>query len=113
MRKPVRVKKGRSKYRNVKVTIDGVRFDSKREAARYADLKNQMQAGVIRDLQIHPRLTLKIGGVKICDYLPDFVYVECETGRKVTEDVKGVLTAVYRLKKKLVKALLGIDITEV
>jgi len=50
---------------------------------------------------------------KVGEYRADFRYVEARTGKLIIEDVKGVKTAVYRLKKKLFEALYGIEITEV
>lgn len=53
-------------------------------------------------------------GIKICVYIADYIYIE--NGRSVVEDVKSAFTAklpVYRLKKKLLSALLGIEIREV
>lgn len=94
-----------SKYRNVKTVIDNITFDSRAEARRYAELKLLMDAEIIDNLQVHPRYLIddpftqdgkRYGAVY---YIPDFVY--CERGSTVAEDVKGVRTAVYVLKKRL------------
>ena len=100
-----------TKYHAVKTTIDGIRFDSKAEAARYNVLKLLERNGNISLLVIHPVYPLVVMGQKVGKYIADFEYVD-EFGREVVEDVKGVKTPVYRLKKKLVKALYGIDILE-
>lgn len=103
-----------SKYRNVKTVLDGVTFDSKKEAARYAHLKLMEKSGVISDLELQPRYPITIGAQKVCTYVADFRYQQ--DGKTIVEDVKSAYTAkqpVYRLKKKLVKAVYGIDITEV
>lgn len=104
---------GMSKYRNTPTTVDGIRFDSKKEAYRYGTLKLLLAAGSIRDLEIHPPYPLVVNGVKVGRYVADFRYTDVGTGKQVVEDVKGVRTAVYKLKKKLVAALHGIDVVEI
>jgi len=83
-------------------------FDSKAEATRYLELKFQAQQGFITELCWQPTLDITVNGLRICTVIPDFSYVEA--GNLVYEDVKGVRTAVFNLKKKLAKAVLGIDI---
>lgn len=100
----------RSKFGAIKTTIDGVTFDSKKEAARYQDLKLLLKANQISELELQPKFRLEVNGVKICTYIADFRYKE--NGKLVTEDVKGVKTPAYNLKKKLVKALYGVEIFE-
>lgn len=107
MREPVN-----SKYRNDPQVIDGVRFDSKREAARYVELKALAKAGLISDLELQPRFPLTVNGVKCGAYVADFRYRDGE-GREVVEDVKGVRTPFYILKSKLVRALHGVEVVEV
>ena len=105
-----------NKYRNVTTERDGVMFASKKEAARYQELKVQQHAGWIRDLIVQPRFPLIVNEVKIAVYIADFQYVECETGQTVVEDCKGgrgTITPVYRLKKKLMFALYLLDVVEV
>jgi len=101
-----------TKYRAVPVTIDGIRFASKAEARRYTDLLLMERGGAIRDLELQPRYPLVVNGVKVGTYVADFRYVD-EAGRVVVEDVKGVRTAVYRIKRLLMRALYGIEIEEV
>lgn len=103
------------KYRNIPTELDGYRFDSKREARRYQDLKLLVLAGEISDLcaeKLELRFDLSVNGMKICTYEADFRYKDKDEN-VVVEDSKGVRTPVYRLKKKLMKALLGIEIQEV
>ena len=95
-----------AKYHNTPVVIDGLRFDSKRELARYRELVLLRDAGVISDLVIHPRYTVMDGynrkdgtHVTAITYVGDFEYIE--NGQKVVEDVKGVETQVFRIKRKL------------
>lgn len=101
----------RSKYGAKPVIINGVRFDSKREAERWGILLLRERAGEIRDLSRQVRIPIVINGIKVCDYYADSSYVETATGEKVFEDVKGYLkNPVFLLKKKLVKACYGVDI---
>lgn len=99
-----------SKYKAVKVEIDGIKFDSKKEGRRYRQLKLLEKAGEISNLSLQPRFDLIVNGAKCGFYKADFKYTE--NGKEVIEDVKGMLTPVYRLKKKLVKAIYNIDIFE-
>ena len=103
--------KARAKYRNKKTVVDGIKFDSQREATRYSVLKIMQAAGVISDLRLQVPYVITVNGLKICKYVADFVYVD--RGREVVEDVKGMKTPTYNLKKKLMKAVHGIEIQEV
>lgn len=102
----------RAKYRNVRVEIDGRKFDSKAEGARYVELKRQQEAALVFNLQCQVRYSLDVAGVHICDYVADFVYVDID-GSRVVEDVKGVRTRDYSIKAKLMKAIHGITVREV
>lgn len=84
--------------------------DSAREAARCGDLRLMEKGGLIADLLNQPIFRIEVNGVHVCDYKADFSY--WENGDTVIEDVKGVRTAVYRLKRKLMKAAHGIAIRE-
>lgn len=96
----------RHKYNAQPTIIDGIRFDSKKEARRYVEL-NQMQAqGLIHDLALQPRFELleaftdKTGKRhRAINYTADFEYREGDN--IVIEDVKGVETAVFKIKRKL------------
>ncbi|MFC1959135.1 DUF1064 domain-containing protein [Chloroflexota bacterium] len=95
-----------SKYRNTKVKADGYTFDSKAEYQRYLVLKLWQEQGVIQDLQVHPRYELlpaftdsageRHRGIS---YVADFAYQE--NTQQIVEDVKGVETQVFKIKKKL------------
>jgi len=104
----------KSKYNARAVNLDGYRFASQAEAARYRELKLLKQAGKIMQLVIHPRYPLHVGlGQDLIGYYEaDFSY-RIPGQRIVVEDVKGEPTPVYRLKKKLVRALYGIEIVEI
>lgn len=96
---------GRSKYHAKKTCVDGITFDSKREADRYLVLKSMEEDGTIEDLRRQVRYELipafDVDGkhYRPVYYVADFVYVE--DGKEVVEDVKGMRTDVYRLKSKL------------
>ena len=101
-----------TKYRAIRTEVDGHVFASKAEARRYQELKLMERAGLIEALRLQPRYPLHVNGRLICTYVADFAYTDLEHGEAVVEDVKGVRTPVYNLKKKLMKALYQIDITE-
>ena len=100
-----------SKYGNVKTEVDGIEFDSKREAQRYTILKLRMAAGEIRGLALQERYPLEVNGQLVCTYVGDFSYWEGD--KKVTEDAKGHRTKDYIIKKKLMKAVYGIEVREI
>jgi hypothetical protein len=92
--------------------VDGIKFASKKEAARYSELKLLQAAGEITDLKTQSRIPCIVNGEKVCDYYADFSYYDRRTKKMENEDVKGMRTAVYKLKRKLVKACTGIEILE-
>jgi len=95
-------------------TIDGIVFDSKREAARYADLKLAEKLGNIKNLSLQPEYPVEINGKHYCTYTPDFKYTETLTGKEIIEEVKSTGTmkdAAYRLRKKAAELFYGIEIT--
>lgn len=104
----------KSKYGNKKVIFDGIKFDSKKEGNRYLELKGRQMAGEISDLRFQVVYDLEINGFLICSYIADFTYKE--NALEVVEDVKSKATRklpVYRIKNKLMQAILGIIIKEV
>lgn len=100
-----------NKYNAKRSLFDNIWFDSQKEKQRYVQLKLMLKAGKISDLELQPRYDIDVNGQRICFYKADFRYVE--NGKTIVEDVKGMKTAVYNLKKKLVKACHNIDIVEV
>jgi hypothetical protein len=96
-----------NKYRAQKTEVDGITFDSKREAARYLSLKTMQAAGLISGLRLQPAYTLVEGftwqgeRVRPIVYKADFEYTQA--GRLVADDTKGMRTPVYLLKLKLFK----------
>jgi Protein of unknown function (DUF1064) len=102
-----------SKYHNRKTTYQDIQFDSRKEAARYVELQLLERAGDICDIELQPRYDIAVNGMHICFYRADFRYKEVATGLLVVEDVKGFRTKDYIIKKKLMKALYGIEVKEV
>lgn len=109
----------RSKFGAVRTEVDGHKFASKKESVVYTGLVLMQKAGKITDLKLQPRIKLAANGVHICDYVGDFFFIPREPMYEVKAfvpiymDVKGFKTPIYKLKKKLVLALTGIQITEV
>lgn len=104
-----------SKYRNKKCIVDGIKFDSISEANRYKELLLLRKEGAITALGLQGTFRLEINGHLICKYKPDFTYfkITANADEFIVEDVKGFKTPIYRLKKKLMLAIHGIEITEV
>ena len=102
-----------AKYNNKKTEVDGILFDSKKEAMRYKHLKAFETSGLIQDLQLQVPYILidKSKHGRDVKYIADFVYTE--DGQTVVEDVKGVKTDVYRLKKRMLAERYGIEIKEI
>lgn len=101
----------RSKCRNKKTRVGSIVFDSKLEAARYVDLKKLEDGGVISRLQCQVPFALEVNGFLLCKYVADFVYLDCD-GKRIVEDAKGRVLPMYALKKKMMRAILGIEIQE-
>lgn len=101
-----------SKFGNIPQRVDGIFFHSKKEARHYKVLKAMQQAGIISDLETQPHFRIEIDGVHICKVIPDFKYYDHERNQVVVEDVKsmGTVTQIFKLKKRLMKAVLGIDV---
>lgn len=114
----IRSSRSRNKYNATAVEIDGIKFDSKREAARYQDLKLLQQAGKISDLYFHRRWPLyayQVANVLngspavlsqklIGHYESDFDYTDLVTLESVIEDYKGFETDIFKWKWKHMQA---------
>lgn len=102
-----------SKYKNRKTVVDGITFDSQKEAARWQELRLLERGGLITDLRLQVPFELipKQPGERAVNYIADFVYTE--NGETVVEDAKGVRTQAYVLKRKLMLERHGIRIREV
>lgn len=119
------------KYRNKKVEIDGIVYDSKKEYNRYRELLLLERAGAISNLQRQVKYVLipaqrepdtigARGGVRKgkllereCSYVADFVYIDTTKGEQIVEDTKGFRTKDYIIKRKLLLWVHGIRIKEI
>ena len=116
-----------SKYRAVPTIIDGIRFASKAEARRYGELKLLVKAGRIWDLELQPSFPLHAASTSgqlgqaikaaagtlntlVGHYRGDFAYRDVKTGKRITEDVKGLDTPMSRWKRKHVQIQYGITV---
>lgn len=105
-----------SKYHAKKTTVDGIEFDSAKEAKRYTKLRDMAEAGEIDGLRLQVPFELlpsfECDGVKYrgMRYIADFVYIR--DGKRIVEDCKGFKTAEYKMKKKLMAFINHINIEE-
>ena len=104
------MKISQNKYRNTKVIINGIKFDSIKEGERYHELYLLQKAGEISDLRLQEEFVLQNAyrspenGEKkrAIKYLADFTYEV--NGERIIEDAKGVKTPVYQIKKKMMES---------
>lgn len=107
-----------NKYGSKKTEVDGVTFDSKKEAKRYQELRILEKAGEIKDLRRQVKFELipsqRINGKvaeRAVEYRADFVYTQ--DGQTIVEDTKGFRTKDYIIKRKLMLWVHGIRIREI
>lgn len=122
-----------NKYKAHKTVVDGIQFDSKKEARRYTELTLMEASGAISNLQRQVKFILipqqrakdevtitKTGAKRTvkgkvlereCTYTADFTYFQ--DGKYIVEDTKGMRTDVYKIKRKLMLYVHGIQIKEV
>ena len=118
----LKLMKKRPKYRNRKTEYEGITFDSQKEANRYADLLVLQGQGYIEDLRLQPVFTFDIGKTllrydsgRAVTYRADFQYMEVQPAGdpiRVIEDVKGMRTKEYKIKRALMKSVNNITIRE-
>ena len=107
------------KYKSKKTTVNGKVFDSRKEAHRYEELLLLQRRGEIAQLkcqvpfELLPRQTDESGKIlyRSCKYIADFTYYD-KNGNYIVEDVKGMKTDVYKLKKKMMYYFHKIEIKE-
>lgn len=108
-----------NKYHNKKVIVNGYKFDSKKEANYYNQLKLLQRAGLIRDLELQktfilqPSFKLNNKTRRNITYKADFTYFSIEDNKIHVIDVKGFKTDVYNIKKKMFEYKYGIEIEEI
>lgn len=113
-----------SKYKNIKTEANGIKFDSKKEAQRYAELMAELRSGDIRNLRLQQTFTLQEAyttytgeRVRAIRYVADFAYERCVDGEwlEIVEDVKSraTKTPMYNAKKKMMLHKYGITVQEV
>lgn len=97
----------KNKYGAVRQTVNGIKYDSKKEASKAMELEMMKKGGAIKDYQPHVRLSLDVNGSHICDYIIDFV-VEALDGSKEYLEIKSpvTITPAFKLKWKLAQALI-------
>lgn len=107
------------KYHNQPVVVNGIKFDSRREARRYQELQLLLRAGEISQLEMQKKYTLipaqkkPSGGTeRPVTYTADFVYRD-KTGREIVEDSKGMKTQQYIIRRKLMLYIHGIEVKEI
>lgn len=98
----------RSKYGNKRVMLDGHKFDSRAEGAYYLILLECMRLKLIKNLEMQVPFKFACGA----KYVADFAYDDLYKGR-VVADAKGMKTAIYRLKRKMMWTEFGIIIEEI
>lgn len=102
------------KYRNKIVKAEGQTFHSQKEYKRWCYLKTLLNGGAIRNLRRQVPYELIVNDVRVSRYTADFVYEA--VGQEIVEDVKSEATCqdrAYRMRKRLMKAIYGIEIQEV
>ncbi|CDM57657.1 putative conserved protein [Rhizobium favelukesii] len=111
-RKLLSAPKKKSKYGNTRVQVDGIWFDSKREAAFYGELKQREKAGEVSGVDLQRSFAL-LGpqGMLMATYRCDFAFIDHSQDHRLrVVDVKGVETKEFKIKRRMMKALLGIDV---
>lgn len=108
-----------NKYHNKKVIYNGIKFDSKKEMQRYKDLELLESTDYICNLELQKKFLLQEGYTNAKGkkrrpiyYIADFYYYDYIDNKWVVEDVKGVRTDVYKLKKKLFEYKYNLTIDE-
>ena len=109
-----------NKYRNRKIIVDGIEFDSKLEAKKYRELKLLEKAGLIKNIrrqvkfELQPKYKKNNKSIRSINYVADFTYYDVKKGKLIIVDTKGFKTDVYKLKKKMFEYIYPkLEITEI
>jgi len=106
----------KTKYNNKITKLDGIKFHSRKESVRYGQLKVYEKGGLISDLRLQvsyeliPKLVINGKAERAIKYIADFVYFDTVHKVEVVEDVKGMITDIFKLKYRLMKLIHNIDI---
>ena len=106
----------KTKYNNKITELDGIKFHSKKESARYSQLKLYEKGGLIKDLRLQvpyeliPKLVINGKTERAIKYVADFVYIDMLHETEVVEDVKGMITDIFKIKYRLMKQIHNIDV---
>ena len=108
----------KTKYNNKITELDGIKFHSRKESARYAQLKLYEKGGLITNIRLQvpyeliPKLVINGKTERAIKYVADFVYYDTVHKVEIVEDVKSIatMTDVFKLKYRLMKLQHGIDI---
>lgn len=111
--------RGDSKYRNQVIETEDGRFDSKAEHRFWCRLKQMAMAKLVKDVrrqvvyELAPSVVVAKRKRPALRYVADFVYYDCTEKREIVADVKGAVTAEYRIKRHLMMSVHGIEILEI
>jgi hypothetical protein len=104
-----------NKYKNKICYCNGIKFQSQDEMKRYVELRLLENMRMIKDLELQKKYEIipPQRGEKAANYIADFAYTDVDTGEYIVEDVKGMKTREYILKRKLMLFVHGIRIKEI
>ena len=106
----------KTKYNNKITELDGIKFHSRKESLRYSQLKLYEKGGLIANLRLQvayeliPKLVINNKTERAIKYVADFVYTDAVNKCEVVEDVKGMITDIFKIKYRLMKQIHNIDI---
>ena len=106
----------KTKYNNKITELDGIKFHSRKESLRYSQLKLYEKGGLIANLRLQvayeliPKLVINGKNERAIKYVADFVYTDTVNKCEVVEDVKGMITDIFKIKYRLMKQIHNIDI---
>lgn len=106
----------KNKYNNKITELDGIKFHSRKESVRYSQLKLYEKGGLIKDLRLQvsyeliPKMVINGKTERAIKYVADFVYIDTLHETEVVEDVKGMITDIFKIKYRLMKQIYNIDI---
>ena len=106
----------KNKYNNKITELDGIKFHSRKESVRYSQLKLYEKGKLITNLRLQvayeliPKLVINGKTERAIKYVADFVYYDTVNKCEVVEDVKGMITDIFKIKYRLMKKIHNIDI---